>query len=360
MFKHKPYTESMDDPKPALPVVPTGPGEPINPPWYKRPIVLIIAAATVVAALAGIGYWLLFHYANKPLDAAPQQRVSASPQPTAQVDAILNKNYGNKYAGGILPVGDDHYSTSGAKQGYVYACSSYAQNLGQGGGGASSRGPWFIGTTQYDLKKKATVQGHVTWTPTLSVQVDSGQRVITTNDLPNHFTGVFPIGSGDPAYSYDRNPNSIRTQSLSYMLDASPTPGQPSCMGGQAGVMLTGVALFNAFDAGGRDAGAWEVQDGCSGHPERTGEYHYHTLSSCITDTSAQTVIGWALDGFPITGPKVGDNNILTTSDLDECHGVTSTIKLDGKDLKMYHYVMTQDFPYSVSCFRGTAIQPPR
>jgi len=26
----------------------------------------------------------------------------------------------------------------------------------------------------------------------------------------------------------------------------------------------------------------------------------------------------------------------------------------------MYHYVMTQDFPYSVSCFRGTATNPPR
>ena len=70
-------------------------------------------------------------------------------------------------------------------------------------------------------------------------------------------------------------------------------------------------------------------------------------------------VIGYALDGFPITGPRVGDNNILTTSDLDVCHGITSTITLDGKKVTMYHYVMTQDFPYSVSCFRAKAIQPP-
>ena len=33
-------------------------------------------------------------------------------------------------------------------------------------------------------------------------------------------------------------------------------------------MMITGVALFDAFDAGGRDAGAWEVQDGCNGHPQ--------------------------------------------------------------------------------------------
>jgi hypothetical protein len=49
----------------------------------------------------------------------------------------------------------------------------------------------------------------------------------------------------------------------------------------------------------------------------------------------------------------------LTTDDLDECHGLTSLIKLDGKNVTMYHYVMTQDFPYSVSCFRAQAIQPP-
>jgi hypothetical protein len=62
---------------------------------------------------------------------------------------------------------------------------------------------------------------------------------------------------------------------------------------------------------------------------------------------------------LPITGPKVGDNNILTTNDLDECHGITSTITLDGQPVETYHYVMTQDFPYSTSCFRATATQPP-
>jgi hypothetical protein len=240
----------------------------------------------------------------------------------------------------------------------VYLCRA---PQGQAGG-AGSRGPWFTNNnTEYDINKKIAVEGNVSWDSSYSETVSGGNRVITTNDLPrDHATGVFPVQPSDPAYQYDRNPNQIAAQSLTYTLNAAPSvAAQANCLGGEVGVMLTGIALFDAFDAGGRDAGAWEVQDGCNGHPQISSEYHYHTLSSCIQDTSVGTVIGFALDGFPITGPKVGDNNILTTNDLDECHGITSTIMLDGQPVETYHYVMTQDFPYSASCFRATAIQPP-
>lgn len=270
-----------------------------------------------------------------------------------------DKNYGNKYANGILPVGDNKYVTDAPQTGSVYLCR--APQGGQAGG-AGSRGPWFSNNdTEYDINQKLAVQGNVSWDASYSETISGGNRVITTNDLPrDHTTGVFPVQPSDPAYQYDRNPNQIAAQSLTYTLRAEPNvESSPSCLGGEVGVMLTGVALFSAFDADGRDAGAWEVQDGCNGHPQNTGEYHYHTLSSCIQDTSVSTVIGFALDGFPITGPKVGDNNILTTSDLDECHGITSTITLDGEQVETYHYVMTQDFPYSASCFRATATQPP-
>jgi hypothetical protein len=267
------------------------------------------------------------------------------------------KQYGDKYANGILPVGDNQYTTAKAEKGKVYACNANFVPAGQAG--AQTRGPWFIGTTQWNINKKAAVRGSVSWQQNISNKIENGKRVIITNDLPDHKTGTFPVASSDPAYLYDRNPNTIKAQSLTYSLAAAPTYGEPQCMGGEAGVMLTGVALFNGFDAGGRDAGAWEVQDSCQGHPQGTGIYHYHTLSACIKDTSVSTVIGFALDGFPITGPRVGDKNYLTTSDLDECHGIVSEITLDGKKTTTYHYVMTQDFPYSASCFRAPAIQSP-
>lgn len=320
---------------------------------------LLWGLIVLLLALSGTYYvW------GRPVSKTDNSTAATQKQAVATAKAILTldttKNYGNKYSNGILPVGDGKYKTTGAQQGYVYACGGYAQNLSADNGGAERRGPWFSsdGTT-YDINKKAQVTGSVSWQASFSNVVNGNTRTIVTNDLPNHTTGVFPIAAGDTAYAYDKNPNKISPQNFAYSLPVRPVYGSPQCTGGQVGVMLTGVAIFSGFDAGGRDAGAWEVQDSCNGHPEKTGIYHYHTLSSCIKDVSVHTVIGFALDGFPITGPQVAKDNLLTTSDLDECHGITGSVTIDSRVVTTYHYVMTQDFPYSVSCFRAKAIQPP-
>jgi len=336
----------------------------ILPPKKNYKPVIILLVLVLILAAAAVAFWLTKAKVNKTGLNSNQPTSSAKTTvPVANTQGlqlIAGKNYGDKYSNGLLPIGDGKYVTDGVKVGYVYACSGYASNLKNSQGGAGSRGPWFANNnTEYDINKKLHVAGSVAWQGSFSNNVAGSLRSISTNDLPNHTSGVFPISTSDPAYAFDRNPNSIKAQTLSYSLNASPSYGTPNCMGGEVGVMLSGVALFNGFDAGGRDAGAWEIQDSCSGHPQKDGEYHYHTLSSCIKDTSVQTVIGFALDGYPITGPKVGDKNILTTSDLDECHGISSQIVLDTKTVSSYHYVMTQDFPYSVSCFRSKAANPP-
>ncbi|HET9946833.1 MAG TPA: YHYH protein [Patescibacteria group bacterium] len=260
----------------------------------------------------------------------------------------------DRFADGNLPLGDNKYTTTTAKKGYIYLCHAKSN---ANGGGAQKTGSWIHGST-WNIKDKIFVTGNVMWkNATFADSLTDGTRTLSGDDVPSHTTGNFPIQSSDPAYQYDRNPNSIKAQSFSDTFPAVPTYSDtPYCMGGEAGIMLTGVALFNGFDAGLRDAAAYEVQDSCQGHPQVSGEYHYHSLSSCITDVSETTVIGFALDGFPITGPKVTDTTYLTTDDLDECHGITSEIMLDGKKTTIYHYVMTEDFPYSVSCFRGKPV----
>jgi hypothetical protein len=362
----------MDQEQSSTPVPIMQPGDkhlPITQPPRKRKwsphLALIVLIVVLVLGLA-VGAWFLGRKSAKVADNA--QQTSQTEEQKAESEASLgdfdtvtldpSKNYGDKYANGLLPVGDKKYSTGGGKKGYVYLCN--ANFVPESQAGAQTRGPWFTNNnTQWDINKKVQVRGTVNWDQQVSIKIENGKRVVATNALPDHHTGTFPVASSDPAYQYDRNPNTIKAQSLTYSLTANPAAGSPQCMGGEAGVMLTGVPIFNAFDAGGRDAGAWEVQDSCDGHPQSAGAYHYHTLSRCITDVSVSMVIGFALDGFPITGPKVGDKNYLTTDDLDECHGIVSDVTLDGKTVKIYHYVMTQDFPYSVSCFRATAVKSP-
>lgn len=337
--------------------------------WFglRRAVVMGILAV-VIAGAALVVVTLVRGSPFTSTKEAVTSTQSASEQPrSATEDTVVDsglltldptKNYGDKYADGLLPVGDGKYMTTAAKKGFVYICNANFVPASQAG--AQTRGPWFVNSnTQWDITKKVAVQGAVRWSQNITIEIKDGKRVVTTNDLPDHTTGVFPVGQADPARTYDANPNAISAQNLVYSLAANPTAGDPSCMGGEVGVMTTGVALFNAFDAGGRDAGAWEVQDSCDGHPQSAGEYHYHTLSRCIKDVSVTKIIGYALDGFPITGPKVGDKNYLTTDDLDECHGIVSEIVDGDKKVTTYHYVMTQDFPYSVSCFRASAVQPP-
>jgi hypothetical protein len=364
------FLTNMEEPKPPTPpaYIETAPIVQLPVPPSRLAKKLIILLIIIITGMLGFVTFLVLHKSNtikkvtsNPISAAVLTTTPPVATTAPKVDGLQldpNKNYGNKYADGLLPEGDSKYITSTAKKGYVYVCQANFVPSSQAG--AQTRGPWFVNNnTQWDMNKKSTISGSVTWTPSLSNTVSNGKRIIVTNDLPNHHTGIFPVSKNDPARVYDANPNTIVAQSLTYTLASAPSYGTPQCMGGEVGVMTTGVALFNGFDAGGRDAGAWEVQDSCDGHPQNKGEYHYHSLSRCITDHSVSTVIGYALDGFPITGPKVGTNNFLTTDDLDVCHGIVSPIILDSVKTTQYHYVMTQDFPYSASCFRAAPTQPP-
>jgi hypothetical protein len=64
-------------------------------------------------------------------------------------------------------------------------------------------------------------------------------------------------------------------------------------------------------------------------------------------------LLGYAFDGFGIYGPKGETGSLLSTSDLDDCHGHTHQLNWDGQIISIYHYHMSADFPYSIGCFRG-------
>ena len=98
------------------------------------------------------------------------------------------------------------------------------QTTFNGGGGALTAGSWFNGDGTYDKTKKLSVDGSVSW-PNASFKItkSASMRVFTTNDLPtDHTTGTFPIASTDDAYQFDRNPNSIKAQTLSLSVPLHP------------------------------------------------------------------------------------------------------------------------------------------
>ncbi|HWD52600.1 MAG TPA: YHYH protein [Acidimicrobiales bacterium] len=257
-----------------------------------------------------------------------------------------------------IPLGDGYLSTS-AKVGSVDSCQTAFPSIG----GAQAVGPWINTTAKtWDSLTKIRVQGAVSWpSASYSVTVSGASRIIRTNDLPTgHDTGTFPVASGDPASAYDRNPNSITAQSITWTLPLDPTAAAtPSCTpGGPIGVLNDGVLVFNALDGEGRDAGAHEILDSCDEHPQMNNELHHHFVPSCILDksTGSSTLVGYALDGYGIYVERDSSGQLLTNTDLDACHGRASEVLWNGKEQTVYHYDATLDYPYTVGCFHGTPI----
>jgi YHYH protein len=302
---------------------------------------------------------------------APSSPAASTPAPTAVATATTGAAGAGATAspGGdntwtdatsptAIPLGDGRVSTA-PRVGYVDSCTTAFR-----GGGAEHAGPWIDASTgTWNEQAKIAVRGERRW-PNASYQVavQGTSRVIATNDLPAALpTGTFPIAATDPAYVYDRNPNSIVAQSLTYSLPADPTAAPaPTCTGlGPIGVTTDGVLLFNALDAAGRDAGAHEVQDACDGHPDGQQRYHYHSISDCLESPQPNTsmLVGYAFDGYGIYAEWNAAGALPTNADLDACHGRTSRVTWDGTATTIYHYDVTLEYPYTVGCFHGTPIR---
>jgi hypothetical protein len=298
---------------------------------------------------------------------------SSSPSSSPAASATSSSGYGNasaqscpngaKTSSGTLncaslPLGDQKYSTSGPKSGYVFECN----NLN--GTPVVVTAPWLNTTSEtWDSTQKVAVTGSNAFSGQFSETSNGTTRTISGNAEPIApvTAGTFPITAADSAaYQYDHNPNSIDPHTFSFSVSANPNAASsPSCTsGGPVGIAMDGAMIYNAFDAAGNDAVAREIQDSCHGHPDSSDTYHYHGwLQICVTDNGSSTqnsnLLGYAADGYGIYGPWY-NGQVLTSADLDVCHGTTSQVTWDGKSTTIYHYVSTYDFPYTVACYHGT------
>ena len=316
-----------------------------------RPVVVVTALAMAgMLAACGSGSAVSSTSTTTPSASSP-----TTAAPTAYATTVTSPGPINPAA---IPLGDGYVSST-PKVGFVDSCVTTFPSIG----GAQVVGPWIDTTAKtWDSLTKPAVEGSVSWPQaSFSVTISTASRIITGNDLPiDHATGTFPISSSDPAYAYDRNPNTITAQSISWNLPVDPTPAaKPTCLGlGPVGVLTDGVYLFDALDGEGRDAGAHEILDACQEHPQMAGILHHHEVPTCILDkaTGPSTLVGYAADGYGIYVERTASGALLTNTDLDACHGRTSPVLWDNEVRDVYHYDATAEYPYTIGCYHGTPI----
>jgi len=197
-----------------------------------------------------------------------------------------------------------------------------------------------------------------------SMYIDGSYIVIVTKDLPDHkspyYKGTQWESTMYEAYngtsSFAANPNVIETQTITFRIPLNPAEATSHAQTplGPMGIALNGVPFFDQYAAG-RAVLTTEIVsfDQYGGHPQQTGQYHYHEEPYYLTAKNGESaLVGFLLDGFPVYGP-MENGKTLTSTDLDSYHGhfgVTADYP-NG----IYHYHTTADAPYiNGSGFYGT------
>jgi len=184
--------------------------------------------------------------------------------------------------------------------------------------------------------------------------------------------------NGMISYAFvSKTPNGLKSQNFTWTITTKPKiASQQTSIKTTMGTIaftVTGIPVYGPMEGPVPTQEAFgdpvfnNILDTCGGHTGYNADYHYHTIYS-VSDCSLQeTIVGYALDGFPIysnpsykwksgyekTGnPKTNSWDAYTykggTSTLDECNGQKQS---DGS----YRYYVTQSFPYVIGCYTGTA-----
>jgi hypothetical protein len=225
----------------------------------------------------------------------------------------------------------------------------------------STRGVWIClvaglacsGTTSTDTGGNANVPAlYQAFGNGVTVTVEGNYVVLTTTGVPDHKSPYFANGSSQyEAYNgsnaaFVLNPNRISSQHLVFRIPLTPTrltTPSPTPLG-PIGVALNGVPFFNQYAANYQPLGA-ELNsfDQYNGHPQQTGQYHYHIEPLWLTRSSKAALLGVLLDGYPVYGPMENGVPVSSTS-LDAAHGHVGVTAEFPQGI--YHYHTTGDAPY--------------
>ena len=184
--------------------------------------------------------------------------------------------------------------------------------------------------------------------------------------------------NGIISYPYvQKTPAGLKSQNFSWTISTKPTIASTTTsietkMSAVA-FTVTGLPIYGPLEGPTPSVEAYgdpvynDLLDTCGGHTGYNADYHYHQIFAVSACSLEETIIGYALDGFPIysnpsyklksgyekTGnPKSYSFKAYTytggTGTLDECNGQKQA---DGS----YRYYITESFPYVIGCYTGTA-----
>ncbi|MBY0238052.1 MAG: YHYH protein [Burkholderiaceae bacterium] len=303
-------------------------------------------------------------------------------------------------------------AVTGLTNGTAYSCSVTATNSA-GSGTASATvsvtpsAGTMTGTSStagvYCSYTNSTTNPTTSMAATAAVSCTSTQRRFTGNGVPDHKVGAFP-NSG--------NPHTIGAITVDFATTVTPSVVSST---GTAVDHILGYAMNSVkFDPSTaesyQNAGVWKIEalnqtyfkfgtDTNNAHVQPNGAYHYHGMpEEYITKlgkgTSTMTLVGFAVDGFPIyarygykTASDAGSGvKVMTSSyrmkstaasgrpatsiaamgtftqdyeyvaglgDLDECNGRTGVTPEFPNGI--YHYYITDSYPYIQRCVKGSA-----
>jgi hypothetical protein len=189
----------------------------------------------------------------------------------------------------------------------------------------------------------------------VSYAVNGTIVTFTTNDLPNHTSPYWP--SNNPLHeayngtnaNFNLNPNRISTQNITFTISLNPTEAanKEATNLGPIGISRNGVVFFNQYAGPNNQPLTNEINsfDQWLGHPQNTGQYHYHIEPTyLINQFGDDAFLGLLADGFPVYGPQE-DGMTITNSDLDEYHGHVSATEDFPNGIYHYHVTPNED-PY--------------
>ena len=245
--------------------------------------------------------------------------------------------------------------------------------------------PWVIGISIAQSSNAASPQeiaiAQASWFSNVKVSF-SGDRVIIASDgLPNWMAEKYAkpnagvvVPSSPNDVSLDLASNLVYAQKLNYTLTLNPTkpPSVTSTSLGAIGILANGAVIFNPYEGDGKTVAVtgnvylndssgvkWGFLDVCNGHPGMGGMYHYHAMPPCVTSVIDKTggpshILGIAFDGFLIYGNRDINGKLVSSSQLDQCNGITSPTP--EYPAGVYHYVLTEEKSNrsTINCFAGT------